>query len=144
MILVDTNALTGLVDERDGLHRIAVRDLKKLAGQPLGVSSAVLAETFFLLTANHLRRRLEYLLESLAMQAVELSAPWWQDVFAWAQRYAEHEPDLADAQLAVLCSRDASHQVWTYDKEFSTTWRLLNGKPIPVVGKSSRRSAPKR
>jgi hypothetical protein len=91
-----------------------------------------------------LRRRLEYLLEALAMQPIELPALWWQDVFAWAQRYAEHEPDLADAQLAVLCSRDASHRVWIYDKEFSTTWRLPNGKPIPVVGKSPRRPALKK
>jgi hypothetical protein len=32
-------------------------------------------------------------------------------VFAWLDRYQEHTPDLADAQLAVLCSRDSSHSI---------------------------------
>ena len=37
--------------------------------------------------------------------------------------YADHEPDWADACLAVLSGRDHDLKVWTYDREFRTTWR---------------------
>lgn len=142
MILLDTNVLVGLVDERDGLHHVAARDLKKLSGQALGVTSAVLAETLFLLTEPHHRRRLQYLLEALAVAPLELAPPWWHETFEWVHRYEEHEPDLADAQLVVSCTRDKGHRVWTYDKEFWTTWRRSDGTQVPVVG--MRRRSPAR
>ena len=34
----------------------------------------------------------------------------------------------------VECSRKPDWRVWTYDREFRTTWRRVNGSRIPVVG----------
>lgn len=45
MILVDTNVLVALVDERDRLHVRARGDLKRVGKKELGVTSAVLTET---------------------------------------------------------------------------------------------------
>jgi predicted nucleic acid-binding protein len=131
MILLDTNVVVALVDERDRLHARARRDLRKLSG-PFAVISVVLSETCFLLEQSHLRKRLRLLLERLSVRALELEEPWWGDVFDWLARYADHEPDLCDAMLAVLASRNKS-QIWTYDSEFRKLWRAPDGRPLHVV-----------
>jgi predicted nucleic acid-binding protein len=133
MILVDTNVLVALVDEGDALHRKAKRDLKSLRREPMRVTSLVLGETCFLLPDLYLRQRLRLLLGRLAIAPVELSPPWWDDVFTWLERYADHEPDLADAQLAALSAEVSGCRVWTYDRDFRTIWRRLDGTEIPLA-----------
>jgi predicted nucleic acid-binding protein len=64
MLLLDTNVLVALVDERDGLHARARRDLKRLKG-PFGATSATLCEACFLLPASYLRERLRFILNRL-------------------------------------------------------------------------------
>jgi len=134
LILVDTNVLVALVDERERLHTTAKRDLKRFEKRELGVTTAVLTECAFLLPAKYLRQRLAFLVEQLAVAAVELEPPWLMDVFDWLDRYAEHEPDFADAQLAVISGRKRVDKVWTYDKEFRHIWRRLDGSKIPLLG----------
>ena len=51
----------------------------------------------------------------------------------WMDRYADHEPDLADAVTVVLSSELEGSRVWTYDREFRTTWRRPDGSPIPLA-----------
>jgi predicted nucleic acid-binding protein len=94
----------------------------------------VIGEVCFLLPHGYQRRRLRALLDRLAVAIVEIPSIWWNDLFDWLGRYEEHEPDLADAQLAVLASRDRTCRVWTYDREFRTTWRRADGSRIPVAG----------
>lgn len=132
MILLDTNVLVALVDERDRLHARAARDLNKLSG-PFGVMSAVLAETCFLLEAGYLRQRLSLLLERIPATAIELEAPWWGEVFTWLHRYADHDPDLCDA-LLVTQSHRIKAAIWTYDSDFKTVWRNRDGKKPTLVG----------
>ncbi|HEX7479629.1 MAG TPA: PIN domain-containing protein [Polyangiales bacterium] len=131
MILIDTNVLVALVDERDRLHKKAVRDLRKHRG-PFGVTSVVLSESCFLLEEGYLRRRLVALLERLPVIAIEPESPWWSDVFTWLDRFAEHTPDLCDALLVMLSSR-LSAPIWTYDAEFRQVWRRPDGKPVSLV-----------
>jgi hypothetical protein len=58
-------------------------------------------------------------------------ASLWHDAMAWMARYAAHGPDWADAYLVVLCARDKRARVWTYDREFRTTWRKPDGGTDP-------------
>jgi len=60
-------------------------------------------------------------------------AGFWFEVFAWLLKYADHEPDWADGCIAVLCGRDRTLKVWTYDREFRTTWRRPDGTAIPMA-----------
>ena len=131
MILLDTNVLVALVDERDRLHSRAKRDLRKIAG-PFGLTSVVLSETCFLMPESYLRERLRLLLDRLPIGPIELEEPWWSDIFDWFGRYAEHEPDLCDAMLAVMASRKAC-PIWTYDSEFKRLWRRPDGKALRVL-----------
>jgi predicted nucleic acid-binding protein len=133
MILLDTNVLVALVDERDELHRRAKRDLKALRRETLGVTSLILGEACFLLPDLYLRQRLQLLLLRLAVAEIEPSPPWWDRVFAWLERYADHDPDLADAQLAALSEEVSGCRVWTYDAEFRSIWRRPDGTEIPLA-----------
>lgn len=56
-------------------------------------------------------------------------------MFEWLTKYAEREPDWADACLAVLSGRDSKLKVWTYDSEFRTIWRRPDGSAIPMAVK---------
>ena len=136
MILVDTNVLVALADERDALHGQASRDARSLGRGPFGVTSLVLGEVCFLLPDRYLRSRLRFMLEHLPIEPVEPGPPWWPAVFAWLERYADHDPDLADAQLAVLSAEIPSAQVWTYDREFRTVWKRPDGTAIPLATRS--------
>jgi predicted nucleic acid-binding protein len=135
MILVDTAPLVALCDPRDGLHRRALGDLDRLARRPLSVCSAVLTEACFLLPHPVQRERLRRLLDELPVRPVVVAdeAPVWEDAFRWMHRYAEHEPDWADAYIAALSGRERRASVWTYDSEFRTTWRRLDGGRVPLA-----------
>jgi len=138
MILVDTNVLVALVDERDAIHRLASRDLERHYPLGLGVTSPVLAEALFLLPKRYLRQRLALLVDRLRPTPVELEPPWWAEVFSWVDRYADHEPDLADAHLVILATRDPRHKIWTYDREFRDVWRKADGSALSIVGRRLR------
>ena len=132
MILIDTNVLVALVDDRDPLHARAAEDLRKPKRSQFRVLEAVLSEACFLLPELAARRRLRFLLTRLAIRSFSVDESWWPDVFDWVERYADHEPDFADAQLVVASGRRKC-RVWTYDREFTTTWRRLDGSRVPLL-----------
>lgn len=137
MILVDTGPLVALCDSRDSRHGTAIRQLKKLASLKLCTCEAVLVECCFHLPGNAQRERLQYLIEALRITSVLglEAAHDWPAVFAWLTKYADHEPDWADASLAVLCGRDKQLKVWTFDSEFRSIWRRPDGSPIPLAAR---------
>ena len=55
------------------------------------------------------------------------------DIFNWLEKYSEHEPDWADAYLSVMSGQQSDISVWTFDREFRTTWRRPDGSAIPLV-----------
>ncbi len=81
------------------------------------------------------RERLRRLLVELPVRPIAVAdeGPVWEDAFRWMGRYAQHEPGWADAYLAVLSGRERRVRVWTYDSEFRTTWRRLDGGRIPLA-----------
>jgi predicted nucleic acid-binding protein len=125
-----------LVAPDDQLAKRAERDLQRLRAGPFATTGPVLSEACFLLPQGYLRRRLRFLIERLGIALVELPSTWWDDVFDWLERYQEHEPDLADAQLAVLCSKKPEYRIWTYDAEFRTIWRRANGTRLPLAARA--------
>ena len=86
-------------------------------------------EACFHLPSRAQRHRLRAALDQLHIAALPRTDDrgFWLDVLDWLSKYADHEPDWADGCLAVLSGRDASLKVWTYDREFRTTWRRPTG-----------------
>jgi predicted nucleic acid-binding protein len=137
MILVDTAPLVALCDPRDGKHATALRQVESLATVGLVLGEAVLTESCFHLPHRSQRSRLRALLDGLHVQTVAVTGDrgFWDEAFQWLDKYSEHEPDWADACLAVLSGRDQGYKIWTYDREFKTTWRRPNGTAIPLAVK---------
>ena len=135
MILVDTTPLVALCDARDSKHRTALKHLESLAADEFAVCEAVLTEACFHLPHRSQRQRLGALLDKLSVQPLPVTHErmFWLDVLLWLATYADHEPDWADGCLAVLSERDRELKVWTYDREFRTTWRRPNGTAIPLA-----------
>ena len=136
MILIDTTPLVALCDPRDGLHATALADLDRVAKRrPVVLCEPVLTEACFLLSHPVQRARLERLIDAIGMAplAVEDQVGLRREVFAWLARYAEREPDWTDGYLAVVSERQKDARVWTYDREFRTTWRRPKGTRIPLA-----------
>jgi predicted nucleic acid-binding protein len=139
VILIDTTPLVALCDARDSKHRTSVRHLESLAAHEFAVCDAVLTEACFHLPHRSQRQRLRALLDDLDIQPLPTAhtAELWLAVLDWLAKYADHEPDWADAWLAVLSGRDKDLTVWTYDREFRITWRRPDGTLIPLAVKST-------
>jgi predicted nucleic acid-binding protein len=135
VILIDTTPLVALCDGRDSKHRRALGHLQSLVADELAVCEAVLTEACFLLEHRTQRQRLRALLHELGVQPlpVEQERSFWLEVLDWLAKYADHGPDWADGCLAVLSGRHEDLKVWTYDREFRTTWRRPNGTAIPLA-----------
>jgi predicted nucleic acid-binding protein len=135
VIAIDTGPLVALCDARDAKHAIAAKDLARLVRQEFGVCDAVLTETCFHLPHRSQRLRLRGLLDELKVRSLPNATDerFWGDAFDWLVKYADQEPDWADACLAVLSARDAQLRVWTYDREFRLAWRRPDGSAIPLA-----------
>jgi len=135
LILIDTTPLVALCDPHDGLHQRALADLDRVARRPLRTCAPVLVEACFLLEHAVQRERLRRLLVELGVHPFtpDDEAAFWSAVFDWLGRYAEHEPDWTDGYLAVASGLEPKAKVWTYDREFRTTWRRPNGTRIPLA-----------
>ena len=134
MILVDTGPLVALCDARDTKHRLAVRQLESFASMPFVTCDAVLTEACFHLPHRSQRLRLQALLRELDVDPLPAAdADLWSAAFAWLAKYRDHQPDWADACLTVLSGRERQIRIWTYDREFRTTWRRPNGTVVPLA-----------
>jgi predicted nucleic acid-binding protein len=135
MILIDSTPLVALCDARDSKHTTAVKHLESLANDQFVTCDAALTEACFHLPHRNQRHRLRALLHDLGMSAIPVTYDrgFWFEVLEWLAKYADHEPDWADGCLAVLSERDKELKVWTYDREFRTTWRRPNGTAIPLA-----------
>ena len=140
MILIDTTPLVALCDARDSKHPTSLKHLESLAGEEFATCDAVLTETCFHLPHPSQRHRLRAVLHDLGMHPLPVTydRDFWFEVLGWLTKYADHEPDWADACLAVLSGRDTESKVWTYDREFRTTWRRPNGSAIPLAARSTQ------
>jgi predicted nucleic acid-binding protein len=139
VILVDTTPLVALCDGRDAKHGTALRQLDILTGDELATCDAVITEACFHLPHRSQRLRLRAMVHDLSMHSLPTSPDpaYWLEVFDWLLEYADHQPDWADACLAVLSQREKAVRVWTYDREFRTTWRRPNGTNIPMAVRST-------
>jgi predicted nucleic acid-binding protein len=108
VILIDTTPLVAVCDARDSKHRVALKHLGSLAPDEFAVCDAVLTEACFHLPHRNQRQRLRALLLDLSVQPIPVmyEHDFFLEVLDWLTKYADHEPDWADACLAILSGRD--------------------------------------
>ena len=95
----------------------------------------MLAAACFLLPhgGQHGRLRLFLAEFSVAAYRSEDESQLWLEVFDRLIRDEEHDPNWADGYLAVVSGRARGPRVWTYDREFRTTWRRPDGTRVPLA-----------
>jgi predicted nucleic acid-binding protein len=135
VILLDTAPVVALCDPRDALNRRALRDLDRLAREPFVLCPPVLTEACFLLSHRVQRERLRRFLAEFSVAAYrsEDESRLWFEIFDWLIRYEEHDPDWADGYLTVVSGKEKESRVWTYDREFRTTWRRPDGTRVSLA-----------
>lgn len=141
MILIDISLLVALCDARDPKHGMALKHLESLVPEEFAVCDAVLTEACFHLPHRNQRQLLRALLNDLCVQAIPITyeRDFLLDVLDWLTKCADHEPDWAGACLVIVSARDKDLKVWTYNREFRTTWRRPNGTAIPLAVRSMYR-----
>lgn len=106
MILVDSNVLIALVDERDHLHGRAAKDAEHLSRRELLLIPPVLTESCFALPMAYQRRRLHRLITGLRMSCPPAccDTSLWTDAMDWMERYVDQKTTarlLAQANSAI-------------------------------------------
>jgi predicted nucleic acid-binding protein len=134
VILIDTNVLVGLMLVTNSHHHRALEDLERLERQAFYLTLPVLTEISYHLSAQFLRTRLFSLINRLKITLYprEHEVPL-ERTFDWLMKYADHEPDFTDAHLIQISQLDRKVKIWTYDNEFHTIWRRLDGSRVPMA-----------
>jgi predicted nucleic acid-binding protein len=102
MILLDSNVLIALVDQRDPARERALYDLEKLESRGLLLTWPVATESLHFLKRVDQRRHLRELMEDLAIEFLGApDQPSFDEVLNWMFRYGDQKPDLADAYLFI-------------------------------------------
>jgi predicted nucleic acid-binding protein len=135
VILLDTAPVVALCEPRDDLNRTALRDLDRLSREPFVLCAPVLTEACFLLPHAVQRARLRRVIAVFSVRAYRSDdeSRLWMEVFDWMADYQDQEPDWTDGYLAVVSGKERRFKLWTYDREFRTTWRRPDGTAIPLA-----------
>lgn len=130
-LLVDTGFLVALFRRSDRLREAARRFL---AGNraPLATTLAVIVETSFFLDADEKLALIEWMRRG-ALAARDTPSDAWP-LLAWIiAKYADRDPDFADATLVWLAQEAGSRRILTVDDADFSVYRTKSGKRFDIV-----------
>jgi predicted nucleic acid-binding protein len=134
VVLLDTGPIVALLHKGDAHHAECVTEAKRLKKRHLLTTWPVLTEAAWLLRARP--QAVSQLLASVALGTFQLApldasvASWIADFF---KRYADREPQLADASLVYLADHRATTTVLTLDYTDFSIYRTRAGKAFSLV-----------
>lgn len=133
-VVLDTNVLLSFL-HRDPKQRSRVSaDLVRMKNPRFLFTTPVMAEITHFLERSDQIAAFERLLARLDASFLPTEQTVrWTDVIGWMRRYAQHEPDFADAHLVILSAMDATLRIWSYDPEFASIWRRPDGSAVPMA-----------
>ncbi len=121
-ILLDTGVLVALLHSDDGRHEAATRWLTGCKAK-LHTVEAVLTETAFFLPA----RRRASVADLAAKGTIDIHRPGaaaYKRIGAILGKYANLDPDWADAMLVWLAEETGIHAIATFDVRDFSTYRI--------------------
>ncbi|ROZ76215.1 type II toxin-antitoxin system VapC family toxin [Ramlibacter sp. WS9] len=121
-ILLDTGVLVALLHSDDGRHEAATRWLAGCSAK-LHTVEAVLTETAFFLPA----RRRATVADLAAKGTIDIHRPdatAYKRVGAILGKYADLDPDWADAMLVWLAEETGIHSIATFDVRDFSAYRI--------------------
>lgn len=130
-VLVDSGFLVALGIERDPRHSAAREFLNSYVGNLL-VPEPVVAETCYFLSTAGKVRLLDWVRE-LPRMLLDVPAHAYPDVGAILARYADLDPDFADAAIVWLAEKTGCRTILTVDVRDFSTFRLARGRRFELV-----------
>jgi predicted nucleic acid-binding protein len=131
--VVDTGPLVAIVRTRETAHGRCVGALKGLHA-PLLTCWPVLTEVAWLLRGEPGgMRAIGALVQSGAVEIVELDEPALSWMVAYLERYASLGAQLADAALMYIAERRGIEVAFTLDRRDFSVYRTSDGRALRIV-----------
>ena len=132
-VLVDTGPIVAILSRADHHHERCVEALRTLPG-PLFSCWPVITEAAWLLRMNS--RAVQQLLRSLHTGFIEmlpLQSLEAKEIAGIMKKYTSLQPQLADAALVYLATRDGIDTILTLDRRDFSVYRLARKRPFRIV-----------
>lgn len=132
-VLVDTGPIVAILSQADAHHEECVETLRTLPG-PLFSCWPVITEAAWLLRENS--RAVQDLLRSLHTGFIEilpLNSLEAREIAEIMKKYANLQPQLADAALVYLAARDGIDTILTLDRRDFSVYRRGRKRPFRIV-----------
>jgi len=132
-VLVDTGPLVAILSASDERHEECVEALRSLPG-PLFSCWPVITEAAWLLRQDS--RAVQQLLRSIHSGFVEmlpLASLEAKEVAEILRKYADLQPQFADATLVYLARRDGIDTIFTLDRRDFSVYRSGRGRTFRIV-----------
>jgi uncharacterized protein len=132
-VLVDTGPLVAILSRADEHHARCVQALRDLPG-PLFSCWSVITEAAWLL--RDYPAAVQQLLKSLGNGFVELlplASLEADAIAAVLKKYANLQPQLADASLVYLANRDGIDTIFTLDRRDFSVYRSTRKKAFRII-----------
>ena len=132
-VLVDTGPIVAVLSKADEHHEKCVEALRTLPG-PLFSCWPVITEAAWLLRKNS--GAIQQLLRSLHTGFIEvlpLNSLEGKELAEIMKRYASLRPQLADAALVYLATRDGINTIFTLDRRDFSGYRSEKKRPFQIV-----------
>lgn len=132
-VLVDTGPIVAILSRADHHHERCVEALRTLPG-PLFSCWPVITEAAWLLRKNS--RAVQQLLRSLHTGFIEmlpLQSLEAKEIAGIMKKYTSLQPQLADAALVYLATRDGIDTILTLDRGDFSVYRLARKRPFRIV-----------
>jgi predicted nucleic acid-binding protein len=121
-VLMDTGVLVALLHSDDGRHREATEWLAQCNAR-LHTVEAVLTETAFFLAARQ-RAAVADLAARGTLEVHHHDAAAYRRIGAILRKYADVQPDWADAALVYLAEESGIYHIATFDVRDFSTYRI--------------------
>lgn len=132
-ILVDSGPLVAILSSEDEHHEICVKALRQIPG-PLLSCWPVITEAAWLLRSSP--RAVQQLLGSIDgtfLELLPLAGAEAKAVAAMMKRYEDIRPQLADAALVYLATRERIEAIFTLDQRDFSIYRTGRGRAFRIV-----------
>lgn len=130
-VLADSGFLVALGIERDPRHRAATEFLNSYVGHLLVPEPVVTETCYFLSTAGKVRL-LDWV-RKLPRMLLAVPAHAYPQVGEILARYADLDPDFADAAIVWLADNTGCRSILTVDERDFSVFRLKKGRRFELV-----------
>lgn len=127
-VLLDTSAIVAIFQPQE-VHHVACVEILRQIDAPLITSWPVITEAHYLLRRDSAAQAKLLSLaksESITLPSLNLSFIEWCTEFA--ERYHDHEVQIADASLVWLAEQCETNVVFTLDQRDFSTFKKQNGR----------------